>query len=76
MSLNKEKGNFVFSCDNCPESLDTNTSNFESALSCMRQHGWHAVNRGTDDKGRHVWDHYDGPCYELKYGSVPRRWLD
>jgi hypothetical protein len=49
MSLTQDHGNHVFICDGleCRSRLETNTSNFESALNLLRRAGWKAIRIGN-----------------------------
>lgn len=40
MSLTHDRGDIVFQCDACHATLETNTSNFESARNVLRRERW------------------------------------
>jgi len=54
--MDQQKGNFVFECDPCGETLETNTANFNAALNMLKREGWKA--RKIDD----VWTHKCEKC--------------
>lgn len=40
MSLTRDAGNIVFECDNCHETLETGTSNFDEARQVLENDEW------------------------------------
>jgi Fe2+ or Zn2+ uptake regulation protein len=52
MSIEKYKGEITFCCDNCKEVLDTELTDFSSALSLAKMEGWKIKKLGID------WFHY------------------
>lgn len=52
--LDRQKGQYVFECDACGESLYTECSDFKEALYIMRTHDW------TAKKISDVWVHNCG----------------
>jgi hypothetical protein len=49
-------GRINFECDGCGEVLDTETSDFASALICARSEMWES------SKIKDVWNHYCSRC--------------
>jgi len=54
--LDKQKGEFVFECDMCGNTLETGTSNFEAARNLLRRERWVAY-KSNDD-----WKHLCDAC--------------
>jgi hypothetical protein len=54
--LDRQKGNVVFECDTCGESLDSETGSFDSAMNLFRREGWKARKVGD------VWTHKCEAC--------------
>lgn len=69
MSLTQDHGNHVFQCDgtSCGDTLDTGTSNFDSALNVLRRARWTA--RRKDQF--HDWQHFCVGCQHK--GKAPDR---
>lgn len=40
--LDRQKGNIIFECDTCADTLDTGTGSFDAALNQLRRDGWRA----------------------------------
>lgn len=53
MSTTKDHGDFVFQCDGCRTTLESNTSNFESARNVLRRHGWKPYREGDGTDWKH-----------------------
>lgn len=58
MTLSYSKGDIVFSCDSCPEAVDTGTSSFEAARNFLYRAGWKTYKAGD------VWRHRCDNCLE------------
>ena len=58
--LDRQHGDIVIECDSCDEILETETSDFGSALNLMKREGWRARKIGED------WCHFCSKC------EVPR----
>jgi hypothetical protein len=56
MGVDRQKGDVVFVCDACNEVLETNTSDWDSALNMLRRQHWRS--RKEDDE----WVHYCDKC--------------
>jgi hypothetical protein len=56
MTVDRQKGNIIFECDACNETLETNTSNWDAAMNMLRHGGWKA--RKEDEE----WVHYCDKC--------------
>lgn len=56
MTLHHTKGDIVFECDACNDTLETATSNFDSARNILRMEHWQARKVGD------VWSHYCEGC--------------
>jgi hypothetical protein len=54
--LDRQKGEIVFCCDVCGETLEARTSNFDEANNLLKLEGWRAIKRGEE------WDHYCDEC--------------
>lgn len=54
--LDRQKGNIVFECDSCADTLDTGTGNFEAAKNLLDREGW----RARKDNGD--WEHFCSKC--------------
>jgi hypothetical protein len=52
--MDRQKGQFVFECDNCGESLYTECYDFQEALYSLRSHDW------TSQRVGNVWVHNCG----------------
>lgn len=49
MSLTKDKGLIVFQCDECHDTLETETNSFQEALDLLKAtRGWQARKLGRD----------------------------
>lgn len=46
--MDKQKGDFVFECDSCGQSLETEQADFNTAINMMRRAGWTARKHGKD----------------------------
>lgn len=58
--LDRQKGDCVFECDGCTETLETHTGDFIAALNMAKREGWRTVKAGDD------WNHFCPRC------QVPR----
>jgi hypothetical protein len=60
MSLTKDHGDIVFQCDGkgCRETLETSTSNFDSARNVLTRNKW----RPKKDPATDVWLHFCTDC--------------
>ncbi len=60
MSLTQDHGNHVFQCDgeDCRETLDTETSNFDAARNVLRRNRWKPKKNPTSDE----WEHFCPDC--------------
>lgn len=69
MSLTQDHGNHVFQCDGagCGTTLETNTSNFESALNALNRAHWKKHRKDT----AHDWQHFCPDCQNK--GRAPDR---
>jgi hypothetical protein len=56
MSSEKNGGRWRFQCDDCPEAIDTNQSDFNDALAEAKAEGFVAYNQGG------MWFHKCGGC--------------
>jgi len=56
--MDKQKGDFVFECDGCGETLVTHTSNFDAARNMLRLAGWQPRKNTTTQE----WEHYCSSC--------------
>lgn len=65
MSMSYCKGDIVFSCDSCPDTLEPGTSNFDSARNALYRASWKAYKIGDE------WRHRCDTCVES--GSKQRR---
>lgn len=54
--MDQQKGNIIFECDECGETLDTETSSFDAALKTLKRDGWKA------EKVADVWTHKCDCC--------------
>ena len=54
--MDKQKGDFVFECDNCGAALETDQADFDVARSILRREGWRARKIGD------VWQHGCASC--------------
>jgi hypothetical protein len=54
--MDKQKGDFIFECDNCSAVLETDQADFDVARNIMRREGWHARKIGD------VWQHGCASC--------------
>lgn len=59
MAVHNIKGSIAFSCDGCPEAIETETSDFNEARQEFRQAGWHSAKFGT-------WMDYCPDCAKAK----------
>lgn len=57
MTLSYSKGYIVFSCDSCPEAIDTGTSSFAAARNFLHRQGWKAFKSGE------MWRHRCDTCF-------------
>lgn len=46
--MDRQRGQYIFECDDCGESLYTECYDFQEALYCMRTNDWTARKVGTD----------------------------
>lgn len=51
--IDRQKGQIIFECDNCTETLETGTMDFDEANQKRREEGW-----GTIKTKDGVWEHY------------------
>jgi len=60
MSITYDHGNIVFQCDGegCRETLETETSNFESARNVLRRAHW----KPSKDRASDEWRHQCADC--------------
>jgi hypothetical protein len=58
MSIDRQYGKINFECDNCGDTIETESKDFDEAMSAMRADGWRSVR----DDG--AWKHY---CKECKF---------
>jgi hypothetical protein len=60
MTITHDHGDIVFQCDgkDCRETLETNTSNFESARNVLRRRGW----KPSKDSATGEWRHQCAEC--------------
>lgn len=58
MTLDYIRGDIYFSCDSCPETLETDTSNFHSARNVLFRNDWKAYKSGE------TWRHRCDTCIE------------
>lgn len=65
MTLSYSKGDIVFSCDSCPEALDTGTSSFVAALNFLYRQGWKAFRSGE------MWRHRCDACFDKPKEGKP-----
>lgn len=56
--LTKESGRFVYGCECCVATLDTDTKDFEEARRKLREAGWVAK------KGPSDWEHICPDCQD------------
>lgn len=56
--MDRQHGNFIFECDACGATLDTDTRDFNEALGIMRRANWRASPIGKD------WVHTCDGCAE------------
>jgi len=54
--LDRQRGDLIFECDACGDVLETETSNFDSAMNAMRREGWKSM------KIKDVWVHNCSSC--------------
>jgi len=54
--LDKQRGKFIFECDVCGDTLDTETSNFNEARQTLENEEWKARKIGSD------WVHSCSKC--------------
>ncbi len=57
MSLTQDHGDHVFQCDSCGETLETNTSNFDSARNALKRAHWKPHKNPQNE-----WRHYCPQC--------------
>jgi hypothetical protein len=64
MTITHDHGDIVFQCDTkgCRATLETNTSNFESARNVLRRNHWKPIKTGSDE-----WKH---ECPECQKGLL------
>lgn len=60
MTLSYCKGDIIFSCDSCPDAIETGTSNFEAARNVLYRQGWKAYKSGE------TWRHRCDTCLDKK----------
>lgn len=46
--IDKQKGDFVFNCDVCGKTLETDQADFSVAINIMKRAGWNARKIGKD----------------------------
>lgn len=56
--LERIAGDIVFECDSCPESLETETDDFQEAKAELQRAGWKTYNQGGE------WCHSCPACLE------------
>lgn len=56
--IDRQKGKYVFECDGCYASLNTEERDFQTALDVMRNEGWRSTRDGPDEQ----WKHYCPRC--------------
>lgn len=56
MSLDRIAGRIVFTCDACPDALETDTRNFNEAREALRDAGWRTIPNGSE------WEHFCPAC--------------
>lgn len=49
--------NVVFECDECEDTFDTDTDNFEEAVKAVKDKGWRMFKNKNGD-----WEHYCSEC--------------
>lgn len=54
--LDRQKGNIIWQCDECNETLDTGTSDFDAAKNLLKRERW-AVEKVDD-----TWEHFCPDC--------------
>lgn len=64
MSVERQYGDIIFTCNTCDDTLETGTSNFDAALSALRQAGWYASKKGD------TWIHVCHDCKNSKRQSI------
>lgn len=56
MSLEKDASTFIAQCDFCPDTHDTEESDFYSAVEAIKRVGWRVFKKGAE------WFHKCGCC--------------
>ena len=56
--LDRQRGQFIFECDVCGDTLETEQHNFEQAKTALDAAEWKARKIGSE------WIHYCGDCGE------------
>lgn len=54
--LSKNKNGISFSCDSCPDGIETDTDEFDEAMDFLREQGWVARKSGN------TWQHLCPAC--------------
>lgn len=58
MSAHRIKGEVSFSCDECPETLETEKTNFDAALRVLERAGWKLLRRNRQ------WENMCPACWQ------------
>jgi hypothetical protein len=68
MGLTHDRGDIIFQCDACHDTLETNTSNFASARNVLTRNGWRPykkrVRRGNQVVIAEEWSHSCPDCQD------------
>lgn len=46
--MDRQKGQIIFECDSCDETLETETNDLAEANACRKREGWGASQIGND----------------------------
>ncbi len=46
--MDKQKGDWIFACDICGKTLETDQADFNTAINMMKREGWQARKIGKD----------------------------
>jgi hypothetical protein len=56
VTVDRQKGDIIFLCDGCPDDLETNTANWDSARNFLRRENWATAKDGDE------WKHFCPDC--------------
>lgn len=59
MSVDRQYGKVVFTCDECGDDLETGEGDFLAALQFMKEEGWQTVRNADDTEWVHICNECD-----------------